>query len=322
VIVPPAVQQRFTETKPYLDSLKALVGDTIEPWAEEKGFAYHSRVKEVQSVAEKIETGRYASWAHLDDLVAGVIVIPTHSHEQAVIDFLEARFVTDDLRKRGPGAKPPDVFRFDSTRWYGRLRPHNEGLRPEIDALLFEIQVRSAFEHAWNVTTHDLAYKGQMIEWRRARLVAQVKAAVEQIDMLIDGFEKSAELLQDFPWRELEQQARLRECFLRKLNASLIDNSLAPKDWTRFAQNLLALIFASAPSRRRRDEHFDACLTALQDHNEELPLSCSLLQSALGILAEAGLLIQIEGWYAPLITPELERFFGACGGLGNRFTLA
>lgn len=321
MIVPLPVRQRFAAIEPHLRALKKLVDDTLAPWCEARSYAYHSRVKELPSLAEKIETGKFGSWDSLDDLIACAVVVPTHSHEPPVLDFLDARFQQSDLKRRGELAKPPDAFRFDSTRWRGRLRPHPHLSRPQVDALVFEVQVRTAFEHAWNATTHDLTYKGTTIDWRRTRLVAQLKAAVEQIDMLIDGFEQGADLVHPFPWREFHQQVELQECYTRKFDAGLIDAALAPKDWIRFAQNLLALIFASAPSRRRRDEHFDGCLKVLKDANAPLPLSCSLLQGALGTLADAGLVKQLDQTYAPLVTPELETFFPATKAITQRFQI-
>ena len=92
-------------------------------------------------------------------------------------------------------AKPPDVFRFDATRCYCRIRhaePEPE-LEPRAFEITFEIQIKTAFEHAWSVVTHDLVYKTDDISWTKRRLAAQLKAMVEQIDeALVDNFERVA----------------------------------------------------------------------------------------------------------------------------------
>jgi hypothetical protein len=296
------------------------VDGTIEPWCEEHRYEYHSRPKELESVAEKIESGRYESWLSLDDLVACAVVVPTHSHEATVVPFLDAVFARDDLKERGAARKAPDVFRFDSTRWYGRLRAIDGLDRAEtIESTLFEVQIRSAFEHAWSVTTHDLVFKGDEIEWRRARLVSQIKASVEQIDMLIDGFEASAELIAESPWPDLDQRAAIRETFLDKLAAGELPSELRPKDWARFAENVLRLIRSAAPSRRRQDEHFESCLSALREFSGDFPLSCSLFQSVMGILAEEGLVTQLEDRYVALVTPDAQELYPALDALDHRF---
>ena len=63
--------------------------------------------------------------------------------------------------------------------------------------ITFEIQVKSAFEHAWAVSTHDLVYKSPEIDWKRLRLAAQIKANVEQLDTLILAFEQTSAIIQE-----------------------------------------------------------------------------------------------------------------------------
>lgn len=313
---------KYLASEPHFTSLRGIVDGALVPWCEDQGYEYHSRPKELSSIAEKIETGRYESWADLDDLVASAIVIPTHSHEPGVVDLLDGTFQRIDLRARGSSKKAPDVFRFDSTRWVGKLR-HIDGVErsPGVADTLFEVQIRSAFEHAWSVTTHDLVFKGDIIDWRRARLVAQIKAAVEQIDMLIDGFEQGTDLITASSWSELEQRATLRACFVAKVEDGQIPPELRPKDWVRFADNLQQLIQASAPDRRQRDQHFSRCLDVLSAYSSDPPRSCSLLQTAMGVLSEAGLTAGMEARYVPLVTQEVEDVFPSLKAVSRRFQM-
>jgi hypothetical protein len=99
-----------------------------------------------------------------------------------VIDFLGRAFNQVVVRGRNDTRKPPDVFRFEATRFIGMLhRPAGTDPKEPLFNLAFEVQVRSAFEHAWSVTTHELVYKSQSVDWKRMRLAAQLKAAVEQL---------------------------------------------------------------------------------------------------------------------------------------------
>lgn len=322
MIVPPAIQLRFNESRPHLESLQGIVDRVLLSWARENKYEYHSRPKAVEALAEKIETGRFASWSDLDDLVACAIVVPTHSHEDCVISFLDTAFNRVALKARGSANKPPETFRFDSTRWIGRIGKDPSGSRaPAVEQTLFEVQVRSAFEHAWSVTTHDLVYKGDKIDWRRARLVAQVKATVEQIDMLIDGFEEGTDLISPSPWPEIEKKARLRVCFATKVSSEQIPSELRPKDWARFADNVFGLIRASAPDRRRLDHHFDRCYRAFEQYSGDPPRSCSLFQTAMGVLSEAGLLASVEERYVPLVTAEAETFYPSLKAMTRRFAM-
>jgi hypothetical protein len=110
------------------------------------------------SVSEKIETGRFTRWSDLDDLFACCIVIPTLADEMGVLELLRGAFQQVEHRARASTRKDRSVFRFDSTRFIGTLWPiPNNEPAAGISDIRFEVQIRTAFEHAWSVTTHAMA---------------------------------------------------------------------------------------------------------------------------------------------------------------------
>jgi hypothetical protein len=137
--------------------------------------------------------------------------------------------------------------------------------------------------------------------------------------MLIDGFEEGKDLINPSPWTELEQRVRLRDCFAAKVLSEQIPSELRPKDWARFAGNVHSLIRASAPDRRRLDHHFDQCYREFEQYSGDPPRSCSLFQTAMGVLSEAGLLRSVEARYVPLVTDEAETFYPSLKWLPRRF---
>jgi len=165
--------------EPYLEPVRVRVRDSLWVLCEEKTFALVSRIKTLESASEKVETGRFKSWIEIDDLVAMTVVVPTLAQESVAIDFLQSVFDQIDLRARGSTSKAPDIFRFDSTRFIGRLRSSDESSRGPMHNVPFEVQIRSAFEHAWSVTTHALTFKSADVSWSKLRLTSQLKAAVE-----------------------------------------------------------------------------------------------------------------------------------------------
>ena len=325
--VPPAVARRYGEDLPYLKTLRQVVSDTIIPFCRRSGFTYDSRIKTLESVAEKIESGRYDGWLSLDDLVAAVVVVPTYRYEEDVLSFLDSVFLQFSVKRRGASMKPPDVFRFDCTRFIGRLRPREgEPRTATVDATLFEIQIRSAFEHAWSVTTHDLVYKADMVDWGRRRLAAQLKAAVEQIDMLIAGFETSAESIDASHWPEVARAAEVQTLLQKKFDDGSLPQEFKPKDWTRLADNVTALLDSASTSRRDREIRFSKALEELDSHltperATALPLTCSLFQVTAGILVAAGILggAELDRFHFPA-TAELIQFFPDAERLGPTFT--
>ncbi len=112
--------------------------------------------------------------------------------------------------------------------------------------LTFEIQVRTAFEHAWMATTHALAYKPDRVDWRDLRLAARLKAAVEQLDDLVAGFQETAGRISEQKWPEIAAQRSVAEFFLEKVKNGLIPPEMAPASWFRFSGNLVTIVRKTA----------------------------------------------------------------------------
>ncbi|HEV3167561.1 MAG TPA: hypothetical protein VGZ22_26390 [Isosphaeraceae bacterium] len=314
MIVPSAIRRRFEGQGPDLASIAEQVRQTVFAYSDREGYAYAGRPKTLESLAEKIETGRFGKWSDLDDMFGCVIVIPTLDREPQVLDFLRGAFHEVVTKYRGSTKKSPDVFRFDATRFIGRLRStipsDNEDPPP---GLSFEVQVRSAFEHAWSVTTHAL-YKGGTIDWKTKRLAAQLKATVEQLDTLVQTFEATSGPIVEHPWPGLSSQREIAERFARLVNSGRISEQMAPKDWSRFAENLSDMIRKS--NRPRSDDLESRILKALDCVERELPSdplsvphSLSLLQYVFAVIAKDGILVPPFRDYFPLITEDLRDFY-------------
>lgn len=317
-MIPAAVRRRYESTADGVAIVAKDVGETILNFCNQKGFPYVGRKKELASVAEKIETGRYASWSRLDDLFACTIVIPTLLHEDEVLDFLGDAFTRVTVRRRGSTQKPPDTFRFEATRFYGKLHPlPSSPGRKAAQEMVFEVQVRTAFEHAWSAATHDIIHKGNELEWRAHRLAAQLKAAVEQLDSLVVAFGKAAEPIVEHKWPQFDARRELLIGFVGLVNEGLVPPELKPKDWSRFAENAMTLL-SSSKSFDRSDrnalrtlpERSLACLrNRLGSADGQPPLSVSLLQWAMAQWIEGGLIAAPLRDFHALVTPELVGFY-------------
>lgn len=120
----------------------------------------------MESLTEKIESGRFSRWFDLADLFALAIIIPNLKYEDKVIKFLRRNFELVELRHRNRTWKNPKIFSLDSTRFIGKMKETSLSEPNEnILNIQFEAQIRSAFEHAWVVTTHDIAYNSLTIDW-------------------------------------------------------------------------------------------------------------------------------------------------------------
>jgi ppGpp synthetase/RelA/SpoT-type nucleotidyltranferase len=252
-----------------------------------KGYAFTSRIKTVESLAEKIETGRFKKWSDLDDLFASTVIIPTLLHEKEVIEFCKNAFEIIDKKtvKRGQNKKPPATFRFDSTRIYARLRKNDD---PDnilsIYKIIFEIQIKSAFEHAWSVSTHDLVYKNDEIDWKRFRLAAQLKATVEQLDTLILAFEETSSFIQDNDYPEIKIKRYLATETNKLFQSGKSPDELKPKDMSRFCDNLHRLL-VNVDRENNIKKIIKQITTKIQStKTNQIPRSISLFQYFVAIL--------------------------------------
>lgn len=184
MIIPAILIQKYESYRHVVEDVANKVKATLQNYCKKNGYAFISRIKTIESLAEKIETGRLKNWSEINDLFACTVIIPNLSHKPKVSTFCSSIFAIQSMKGPSTTQKAPEVFCFDALRIYAQL-PKRDGLddvleKPSIYDVIFEIQVKTAFEHAWAVSTHDLVYKGPDIDWQRQRLAAQIKASVEE----------------------------------------------------------------------------------------------------------------------------------------------
>lgn len=301
MIYPSILERKYNEYYPFLEETAKQVKSTLVNFCEVHGYAFTSRIKTIESLAEKIETGRFKSWSNLDDLFACTIIIPTLLHEKEVTKFCKDIFQIEGTTKRGQNPKSPDTFKFDSTRIYAKLRRSEDTDDSEllnIYDITFEIQIKSAFEHAWSVSTHDLVYKNDEIDWRKLRLAAQIKANVEQLDTLILAFEQMSTIITECDDFDLKIRRNLSIEINKLFENNKIPAELRPKDMNRFCDNLCRLV----PVENKK-EKITASIQAIKKETnitpiDKIPRSISLFQYFLAILIENNIIkFPIEKYY-------------------------
>lgn len=306
-----AVHRCYKNDQDQLAVIAERVGDILRRYCNDNGYPFVGREKTPASISEKVESGRFSCWSKIDDLYACTIVIPTLRQEASVLKFLRERFLERATKARGSTMKSPDVFRFDATRFIGSLRPP-----PGVDAserlyvIQFEVQIRTAFEHAWSAATHELVYKSGTVDWKRMRMAAQLKAAVEQLDTLVLAFESSAELITEHPSPDIAAKVAVVAKFQSLLNQGVIPSDSEPKDWSRFADNFAALVRAGSRGARqalpaRTDAALDIVAGEMRKLGKSFPRSISLFQLVLGLLTEADFLQLPLQDYSAVVTSEL-----------------
>lgn len=323
MIVPPEVAAYLAEVSLLIVQLSDDVRARLLKYCEETGYAYLQRTKKLESIYEKLETGRVKSWDDLDDGVACSIIVPDLSHEATVLDYLGRTFDVVETRRRGETKKDPAVFRFDSSRVICRLKPR-PGQSDEPKPPKFEVQVRTAFEHAWTVVTHDITYKGNGASWSDLRLAAQLKAMVEQLDISVLSREALARSVVSHGWHEIAAKAAIRTELDKLMSAGLIPAECQPQSWSRLVSNLYQLVGQTIPTGTRdRDEKIvdqvkDLVSKVVKRFGQGIPRSLSIFQVFLGMCACELAWKNDDSRYTPIITSAALEEFPQLAELRNR----
>lgn len=309
MIIPSTTLHRFNEDAYLREAVFESVRGLVLHFCETNGFAFLGRIKTLESTAEKIETGRFANWSALEDLVACTVIIPTLLEEDAVVSFCREHLIVDRTVRRGQASKPADSFRFDATRVWCRLRkPEGLDTGPgrSVYDIPFEVQVRTAFEHAWSVSTHKLAYKSNIVDWKRLRLAAQIKAAVEQLDTLIMAYEEAASHMPSGSWPEVERKRRIVRRVSHWIENGDLPSELAPKDYSRLADNLYSLLRCAGKEddTKRALDRIESAISSASA--EMIPRSISLFQYFFAVLVGSEFIsLPLQHIFYCHITPEL-----------------
>ena len=179
-----------------------------------------------------------------------------------------------------------------------------------IYSVVFEIQVKSAFEHAWSVSTHDLVYKSSEIDWRRLRLAAQIKATVEQLDTLILSFEQISNIIDDNNYTEIKIKNRLAKEIKKLFENGRLPDELQPKDMNRLCNNLYLILDERQDKNLKEIDIMKQIKDAIECKPiEEIPLSLSLFQYFFVILIHRQVIkLPLNNYYCH-ITEELTTLY-------------
>ncbi|SRR5581483_3410042 len=317
-MIPPKLKATYSEYRIFLKEIEKIVRDLMHGFCDKQQYAFIGRTKELESLSEKVESGRFPNWSSLDDLYACTIIIPTRAKEKDVLTFLREAFDEVETRGRSSTMKNPSMFYFDSTRFIGRLLPRSgQDSRSNLFRIPFEVQIRTAFEHAWSVTTHSLSYKARSIDWRTMRLAAQLKAVVEQLDCIVEGFESTATFISEQPWPEVEFRKNVQTYFQTKIATGEIPSECAPSNWTKFTESFLAIVKASdRRASRKLDQIYSEIVPIFElEINtysaQKFPRSISLFQFSVGLLLQKKYFgPKLESFFL-MVTPELEGLYPA-----------
>jgi hypothetical protein len=171
---------------------------------------------------------------------------------------------------------------------------------PGVASFIFEVQVLTAFEYAWSQVNHFLVYKADEVDWKRERLSAQLKAAVEQIEIIIASFDATSSVVPESPWPANDSMKLIASKFKQWMATGKISETLEPESWKRFAENVYGIV--KQINREAPDQAAHDLVSSVEIELDSVnaishPTSGTLFQYVLAVVARGGKLDKLKRSY-------------------------
>ena len=248
--IPGSIRELYEDVREKYIPLKTDV-DTLLRSHKRDSWHYESRLKTRESFTLKLESGKWKCRRDLDDILGVLLVVENHSVLSAAETLIKEYF--DVVRRQPPDRKRATIsavsFPFDDVRLCVQWPLNSPVPKPQYRDLLFEVQLRTFLQHAWNVATHDVVYKSDVVGWPRERVAAQMRATLEHVELTlneIDGLAKSRILFR------YDDETRRIQSVIRLLHKHW-DRTRLPVDVKRLATNVSRLLSFMKVSLRRLD---------------------------------------------------------------------
>jgi ppGpp synthetase/RelA/SpoT-type nucleotidyltranferase len=190
-----SISKIYNDQAPVIKKLKDHV-DNIMMAKKRSSWHYLSRIKNLESFALKLETGRVDEPDKMEDFFGCTLVVENIAEIKNAISVIHSEFFEKYRRPNNDNIthKRPSSFEFDDLRLYVTIKKADYLPDSPLNDILFEIQVKTFLQHAWGIATHDLIYKADKVSWGTARVAFQVKAMLEQAEITISGAEELSKL--------------------------------------------------------------------------------------------------------------------------------
>lgn len=182
--IPRSIRALHSNIEPIYIKLKDKVDDLIKSRLL-PDWHYISRIKNLESYAQKLETGRIYSTDELEDFFACTIVVRNYGEILQARKIITDYFTIKEERPNDNITKRSDSFPFDDLRIYSKWIDDPTLPGTVFNGRIFEIQIKTFLQHAWTIATHDLIYKSDQANWAKERIAYQIKAMLEHAEISI-----------------------------------------------------------------------------------------------------------------------------------------
>lgn len=299
------LEQAFNANKTSLALVESEARNVLGDFCTRNNFLLVGRAKDIESLRDKMETGRYPDFKSIDDAIAFSIVIDTLDQEDEVRRFIRNAFTVSSM-KSGNTIRDERTFDFDSTRMYCRLI---DNLETGIGEIIFEVQIRTLLQHAWSKITHRHVYKAQVYDSRAGRLAAELMAQLEAADRTFSRFDAVSKTVKVVARQDVVLSNSLTAMIDELVKSGTIPSEMRPANGRRLGENMLSAI--RKDFRRELNRPLEIIRNFLEGQKPSFPRSVSLFQLSIVALYQAGML-ELGSRHKPrryYITDELVSLF-------------
>jgi len=275
--IPASIRTLYSDQLDVNTRLQAKVDARIKGFKRDT-WHYESRLKQDQSFALKVESGRTSKPSAVEDVFACTLVVRNGTEIDEAEKLVRDHFVVVERRPPDPKQthKWPDQFQFDDLRLYVQWKEDPDLPPSTVADITFEVQIKTFLQHAWAIATHDLVYKTDKVSWGKQRIAFQIKAMLEHAELSIQEAESLAE---SSALAMTNKRTKIIQDYMALLTSEWNVSDL-PTDIRRLAENVVGLM----ELMKLRIEQLKAALDAERERGRG-PLTQNL--SPYGIVLEA-----------------------------------
>ncbi|MDD5258350.1 MAG: hypothetical protein PHD29_00060 [bacterium] len=207
MIISSRISEIYDNIQQKLELLKREIDPVLDSISLRFDGLFSSRIKEKESFAQKIETGKYANHDDIIDLYAATIVVATHVQVELIKRDVEKQFIV--IKQIKNRSKEYSNFIYDDLHLHINYNPQVSVPGKEYLMRPFELQIKTFLQHGWAKATHDILYKGDKLLWPRFRIAHQIKAMLEQSDQILGHIDEVANICPDNNFEDFARKARI-----------------------------------------------------------------------------------------------------------------
>ncbi len=272
-----SLEQAFAERRSYFIALFNEVKGALDKFCSDHNFLLSGRVKTIDSLRNKIESGRFPDIDSIDDVVAFSVIIDTSDQVKMVRDYLRKSFNICVIRAGGT-IRDERLFDFDCPRIYCKIKDPS-GSKGEISPLLFEVQIRTILQHAWAKITHGHVYKPGVFDYRASRLASETMAQIEAIDRTFSDFDENSRKVKKIARKGMSGRLGIVRAIDQLVKENIIPEDLRISDGRILGDNIFTSI-------KGNDENWQQAIEEMrkffEQQRDKFPRSVSLFQLSMG----------------------------------------